>query len=342
MDPFDSWLAVTRVSGGAGPAVYRAVDNTRGNGATTAAIGFRALEAELRHQKSRCSEPMTFNIEMLSGMELGEEIEIEVDILRSGAKFAFVRAVMRAIGKPGAQNRKVSNVANISAVFYNPERAGKVPPFPAPPMDKKPPPFESFVSMRETIASFRKPNFLKESWDWKVRPEFAAKLKDLDSAAKREGWDVATFRRKVSEWATTKEAEQDAWYNCELLSLSPTSHPKANMERIQDHSSGRPCDAVSCILFNDFFTPQGYINLFVGDTHEKDGFPLLSIVFTLNFTAPIRPDKARGLWCRYKYKGDFGDLEEREMVLRDEEGKAVCVGRQVIMWRRPLCKGEKL
>jgi hypothetical protein len=40
--------------------------------------------------------------------------------------------------------------------------------------------------------------------------------------------------------------------------------------------------------------------------------------------------------------GDFADLEEREMVLRDQDGEAVCVGRQLIMWRRPLKKGEKL
>lgn len=40
--------------------------------------------------------------------------------------------------------------------------------------------------------------------------------------------------------------------------------------------------------------------------------------------------------------GDFGDLEEKEVVLRDEDGKAVCVGRHVIMWARPLDRGTKL
>jgi hypothetical protein len=35
-------------------------------------------------------------------------------------------------------------------------------------------------------------------------------------------------------------------------------------------------------------------------------------------------------------------MEEREVVMRNEDGRPICVGRQNAIWRRPLTTGQKL
>lgn len=52
------------------------------------------------------------------------------------------------------------------------------------------------------------------------------------------------------------------------------------------------------------FTPEGAVTMFAGTAHTKQ-FPMLSIVFNLNFMEEFRPEKCRGLWAKVKYKGEF-------------------------------------
>jgi hypothetical protein len=221
-DPYDLWLVVRRVSdlqGNEPGGIYLARDSTAGNGATTANIGFKAMMSELEHVGSKCTEPLTLNVELLAGMKFGSEIEITVELSRVGGRFAFLKAAMRSLGP----DKKKTLVCNLSAVFYNLERTPKSPPFPSAPKGRPVPPFEDFVSLRGTIEDGRRKNPLNESWDWFVDKKFAGRIRGIVEESRGKGEDLEKTRERIGAWCRTEEAEQSGWYFggfLELLSVS--------------------------------------------------------------------------------------------------------------------------
>lgn len=225
----DEWTAVKRVGDLPLGGLYSATDATAGNGASTAAIAFRAVIEELRHRKSKCQRPITCNVEMLAGMKQGDPIEIEVEVSRDGGRFSFCRAVLRAISQD--KEAKKTTAINLSAVFVNNDRVGKTPPFPAPPTPKKPPSFDSYVSLQETWKGIRRPNRFIESWDWKVSPEFASKFKSIVEESRKAGEDDAKLYERINAWSTSKDAIKDGFYLCGFRATR-------NMARFFERDSG--------------------------------------------------------------------------------------------------------
>ncbi|KAI9004369.1 hypothetical protein DFJ74DRAFT_411107 [Hyaloraphidium curvatum] len=344
----DAWfsiLAVTRTSDApAEPApsvgTWRGKDHTHGNGASTAAMGFNAMFRELEHAGSKCSQPVTFRSELLAGLRKGDTVEIAVERSRDGGRFAFLKATIWTLGQGAEEGKKRTIVANLSAIFCDPSRNGKAPPFPPTPPAKRPPKMEECVSLFDLMAALRRPNTqLTEAWDAMVPAHVADGYRKAVAESQALGEDAAALRSRISRFASSLDPTSFGWYYRTQRAVVP-SGDASSLFGSAGHTSGHPSNHISCVLWDDMFTPQGFLNLFVGDIHPQ--FPLLSLVFDLNFVGAFEPEHCRGLWAKIKYKGDFGDLEEREIVLRDEIGRPVCVARQIMIWRRPLKLGEKL
>ncbi|KAI9028071.1 thioesterase-like superfamily-domain-containing protein [Hyaloraphidium curvatum] len=329
-DPFSAAVAVSRHPSsppGSNPAVWTGVIRMPGPGSATAAIAFSAVLRELEAQGSPCTQPINFTADMLSGVRLGDRVEVEVERTREGGRFAFLRATLWNLGQPSAaQGGRKAAIATCSAVFTNPARTPGSPPFPPGPAGgpPKPPDFDACSSLQELAAKYRRPNaVVSETWDWKVTPEWAARYGKVVEEAEAEGKGAGHVRRRIADWAQSLDHRTDGWYYY--------------------HLSGRPCDPLSCLFFSDIIPARGFLLLNVAGHHDE-GFPFLTLRFSISFMQPIDTNAGltRGLWARLRFKGDFGDMEEREVVLRDELGRPVCVGRQDVIHRRPLGAGEKL
>jgi hypothetical protein len=79
----------------------------------------------------------------------------------------------------------------------------------------RPPPFESCISLQELTKKYRKVNpLIKESWDWKVTPEFAVSYKRMEAEGETEGLDMAGMRKRIGDWTAKQPGEKLGFYFC--------------------------------------------------------------------------------------------------------------------------------
>lgn len=204
-DPFDGAIAVTRSpnqSPDSNPAVWNAAIVWPGPGSATVSIALNAMRAELGHIGSSCTQVVSVNCEMLSGVLKNDALEIRVEKTRVGGRFAFLRSTLVNLGQlDGKKQPKEAVISTISAVFCAPERTPKSPPFPSSPRRVVPPKFEDCVSLQSLIEKYRKPNLMiKESWDWKMDPAFAANLQSVIENAEKDGLDVTGVRQRIADF----------------------------------------------------------------------------------------------------------------------------------------------
>lgn len=213
MDPFDDAIAVERVPGcpvGANPGLWESTLKWFGPGSATVSVALNAMAKELEFNGSKCTQQLSFNCEMLTGVRKGDKVQIAVERTREGGRFSFLRATMLNLGQPAKDGKDQKDsatakppaiIATLSAVFCSPERTPQSPPFPAAPVRVSPPKFEDCVSLQELTKKYRKVNpVVTESWDWKVTKQFAEDYRRMEAAGEAQGLDAEGMRTRISEW----------------------------------------------------------------------------------------------------------------------------------------------